>query len=149
MTIEEDKAASLARILFEVADGINPDAAYPVGATFDTIPEGDKHYWLAFAEQLFNKLPGLHAISKPKPASEGEWWSESPEGYEILRGFSSEDASIYASHTPRDGIRIEIVNNDLGPDPASFDLEPDAADAIGAALLRWAYATRLNTQDKR
>lgn len=70
------------------------------------------------------------------------WWKDSPEGYEVIEPIRDETqaATLTASYTPNNGIRIEIINDDMGPDWACFDLEPELAERIGSALIRWAKA---------
>lgn len=63
--------------------------------------------------------------------------------YEVLptmRHERDEDSeTLSASFTPNNGIRLQIINDDLNPgEYAVFDFSPDEARLIGAALTRWA-----------
>lgn len=73
-----------------------------------------------------------------------QWWKNSPEGYEVIKPIrdDAQEATIAASYTPNNGIRIEIINDDMGEDWACFDLNPALAERIGSALVRWAQAKR-------
>lgn len=81
------------------------------------------------------------------------WWKDSPYGYEVLDEITdeSEEARLYASYTPNNGIRLGILQNFLYDPEAGgqtedgwdiawreFDLTPEQAQKIGEALLRWA-----------
>lgn len=65
-------------------------------------------------------------------------------GYETIAPIrdDAQEATIAASYTPNNGIRIEIINDDLSPDWAVFDMTDEDAEKIGAALVRWAAARR-------
>lgn len=75
---------------------------------------------------------------------ENPWWKDHPDGYEVIEPIRDDvqEATIAASYTPGNGIRIEIFNDDLGTDWAVFDFEPELAERLGQALIRWATAKR-------
>lgn len=65
--------------------------------------------------------------------------------YEVLPTIRDEaqEATIVASYTPNNGIRIGIINDDANPDAwAEFDFDDDQAEALGLALIRWAKSRR-------
>jgi len=84
------------------------------------------------------------------------WWKDSPDGYEVLDDFISDDGSeiLSAAYTPNNGIRVQILNrfepedlefemhDESGMDThyRVFDMTPDQAKKLGEALLRWAAA---------
>ena len=62
--------------------------------------------------------------------------------YEVLPELRDETGEeiLSASFTTNNGIRIQIRNDDLGPDWAVFDFTAEQAETVGSALLRWALA---------
>lgn len=47
---------------------------------------------------------------------------------------------LSASYTLSNGIRVQILNADIGADWAVFDLTANQAETLGEALIRWAKA---------
>lgn len=65
------------------------------------------------------------------------------DAYEVLPAMTGSDGEeISASYTANNGIRLAISNDDLGTDWAVFDFEPEQAEIIGQALLRWSRSKR-------
>ncbi len=73
------------------------------------------------------------------------------EFYEVLPEIEGEDGEsvLSASFTPNNGIRVQIANQDLGPDWAVFDFTDDQAEQIGQALVRWAQRNRAEAEGIR
>lgn len=66
--------------------------------------------------------------------------------YEVLPSITAEgyDATLVASFTANNGIRLHITNSEDGEvvDGAEFDFSPEQAELIGQALVRWAQRSR-------
>lgn len=64
--------------------------------------------------------------------------------YEVLPDMTEDagEATLSASFTPNNGIRVQIQNDDLGPDWAVFDFTKAQAEMVGQALIRWAQRAR-------
>lgn len=64
------------------------------------------------------------------------------DGYERLAHISDGDATLAASYSANNGIRIDILDPELSADWACFEFTDDQAEAVGNALLRWARARK-------
>lgn len=113
----------------------------PVGGSESSaeVTESQRVPWTVPARGLKNHL------GTPQVAGAGcETGIKRVSEYEVIEPIRDDvqEASISASYTPNNGIRIDIINDDLSWEWAGFNLTPDQAEMFGDALIRWARARR-------